>query len=164
MEIKKTINLLESFIKNPSRGLPEDIFLFVTRITPMVNVDLLIKNELNQTLLTWRKDGLFPASWHIPGGIIRHKEKIADRIKVVAKKELRAEVKFKKEPLAVNEVMCPFKNRSHFISLLYQCKLISPLDESLKFKKGIPKPGQWKWHNKCPENIISVHKMYKKFI
>jgi len=52
MEIKKVINLLESSIKNSSQGLPEDIFLFVSRITPMVNVDLLIKNEQNQTLLT----------------------------------------------------------------------------------------------------------------
>lgn len=164
MEIKKVINLLESFIKNPSQGLPEEIFLFATRITPMVNVDLLIKNEQNQTLLTWRDDGYFQPSWHVSGGVIRYKEAISDRIKAVAKSELGAEVRFKKEPLVVNEIMCPFKNRSHFISLLYECKLTSPLDENLEFKKGVPKPGQWKWHNKCPDNIIPVHKMYQKFI
>lgn len=164
MEIKEAINLLESLIKNPSHGLPEDIFLFVTRITPMVNVDLLIKNKKNQTLLTWREDGLFPSSWHIPGGIIRHKEKIADRIEAVAKKELGAKLTFKKEPLAINEIMCPFKNRDHFISLLYQCKLITSPDKNLQFKKGIPKPGQWAWHSRCPNNIIPVHKIYQKLI
>jgi len=165
MEIKNIIDLLESSIKNPRQGLSEEIFLFVSRITPIINVDLLIKNEQNQTLLTWREDGYYPPSWHIPGGIIRYKEAISDRIKAVAKNELGARVKFKKEPLAINEVIIPKrKNRGHSISLLYECALTSPLDKNLKYEKGIPKPGQWAWHSKCPKNIISVHKMYRKFI
>lgn len=164
MEIKKAINLLESLIKDPSQGLPEDIFLFASRITPMINVDLLIKNEKNQTLLTWRDDGYYLAGWHIPGGIIRYKEKIAHRIQVVAAKEFGAKLTFKREPLAVNEIMFSFKNRAHFISLLYQCKLISSPDRNLKFKKGTPKPGQWAWFSKCPDNIIPVHKIYQEFI
>ncbi len=166
MEIKKIIDSLESLIKNPSQGLPEDVFLFVSRITPIINVDLLIKNKGNQTLLTWRDDSYYSAGWHIPGGIVRYKETISDRINAVAKNELGARVKFKKSPLAINEVIYPpkRKNRGHFISLLYECTLISLLDENLKYEKGIPKPGQWAWHNKCPKNIIFVHKMYRKFI
>ena len=82
----------------------------------------------------------------------------------MAKKELGAKLTFKREPLAVNEIILPFKNRGHFISLLYQCKLISSLDKNLKFKNGVPKPGQWTWHSKCPDNIIPVHKMYQRFI
>ncbi|MDP2923379.1 MAG: NUDIX hydrolase, partial [Candidatus Omnitrophota bacterium] len=73
MEIKQKIDLLESLIKNPSERLPEDIFLFVSRITPIINVDLLIKNKQNHTLLTWRDDGFYPPGWHIPGGIVRYK-------------------------------------------------------------------------------------------
>lgn len=164
MEIKKTIDLLESLIKNPSDGLPKDAFLFISRMTPLINVDLLIKNEKEQTLLTWRDDGYHGPGWHIPGSIIRYKEKVADRIDAVAKKELGARVNFKKEPLAINEVICSRKTRGHFISLLYECKLISSLDKGLKFGKGTPKSGQWAWHDKCPDNIISVHKMYEKFI
>lgn len=165
MKIKKIIDLLESLIEDPSEGLPEEIFLFVSRITPIINVDLLIKNEQNQTLLTWRDDGYYPAGWHIPGGIVRYKEKISDRIKAVAASELGARIKFKKESLVVNEVIIPARrNRGHFISLLYECTLISPLDENLKYEKGIPKPGQWAWYNKCPKNIIPVHRMYRKFI
>ena len=165
LEIKNIIDSLVSLIKNPSKGLPEEIFLFVSRFTPIINVDLLIKNEQNQTLLTWRDDGYYPAGWHIPGGIVRYKEKISDRIKAVAASELGARIKFKKEPLAVNEVIIPSRrNRGHFISLLYECKLISPLNENLKYEKGIPKPGQWAWHTKRPKNIISVHRMYRKFI
>lgn len=164
-KIKKVIGLLESLIKNPTEGLPEDIFLFISRITPIVNVDLLIKNKKKQTLLTWRDDGYYPAGWHIPGGIIRYKEKISDRIKAVAKNELGTCVKFKREPLTINEVIIPLrKNRGHFISILYESKLIRPLDEKLRYKKGVPKPGQWAWHKKYPNNIIPVHKMYRKFI
>jgi colanic acid biosynthesis protein WcaH len=129
-------------------------------------VDLLIKNNENQTLLTWRDDNYHGPGWHIPGGIIRYKEKILNRINIVAKNELGVKVKFKKEPLAINEIINPKRrNRGHFISLLYECKLITPLDKKLEFKKGTPKPGQWAWHNKCPDNLLSVHKkIYRKFI
>ncbi len=165
MKIKQKVDLLESLIKNPSKGLPEVIFLFVSRITPIINVDLLIKNELEYTLLTWRDDGFYPPGWHIPGGIIRYKETISDRINAVARSELGTRIKFKKDPLAINEVIHHLrKNRGHFISLLYESTLVSSPDENLKFKKGIPTPGQWAWHKKCPDNIISVHKMYRKFI
>lgn len=165
MEIKEIIDLLESLIENPSERLPEDIFLFVSRITPLVNVDLLIKNVQNHTLLTWRDDGFYPPSWHVPGGIIRYKETIADRINAVAATELGVKVEFKKDPMTINEVIHPSrKARSHFISLLYECRLINSLNEGLKYEKGTPKPGEWAWHRKCPDNIISVHEMYRKYI
>ena len=76
MELREIIDILESSIPNPSKGLPEEVFLFVSRITPLINVDLLIKNEQNHTLLTWRNDSYY-LGWHIPGGIIRYKETIA---------------------------------------------------------------------------------------
>jgi colanic acid biosynthesis protein WcaH len=165
LEIKKILDLLESLIKNPSVGLPEDIFLFTSRITPLINVDLLIKNEQNHTLLTWRDDGYYPPGWHIPGGIIRYKETIADRIHAVASTELNVDVKFEKDPLAINELINPSRrNRGHFISLLHKCTLISSPDNNLRYEKGIPRPGEWAWHNKCPDNIISVHEIYRKFM
>lgn len=165
MELKKLIDLLESLIKNPSAGLLNDVFLFVSRITPIINVDLLIKNDQSQTLLTWRDDGYYPSGWHIPGGIIRYKETLSARINAVAASELGAQIKFKKVPLAINEVIHPTrKNRGHFISLLYACDLTSPLDKNLRYEKGVPKPGEWAWHDQCPGNIISVHEMYRKFI
>ncbi len=165
MEIKKLIDLLESCIGNPSKGLPDDVFLFLSRITPLINVDLLIKNKENHTLLTWRDDGYYPPGWHIPGGIIRYKETATTRIKAVAATELGACVKFKKDPLAIKEVIHPSrKNRGHGISLLYECSLISPIDENRRYEKGAPKPGEWAWHERCPNNIIKIHEMYRNFI
>ncbi len=164
MDLKKQIKLLESHIKNPSKGLPEEIFLFVSRITPLINVDLLIKNKQKETLLTWRDDGIFSPGWHVPGGIIRHREPIAHRIHAVALNELGARVKVKQPPLAMNELVVTTKSvRGHTISLLYACELISPLDPDLKYEKGTPKPGEWTWHRKCPRNLISVHRIYRKF-
>ena len=131
----------------------------------MVNVDLLIKNEHNHTLLTWRDDGDYAPGWHIPGGIVRYKETISGRISAVAVSELGAEVEFEKDLLAINEVIhSSRKNRGHFISLLYECRPISSLDPKRKYEIGRPKPGEWAWHDGCPKDIITVHAMYRKFI
>ena len=166
MEVQAIIEQLKSLIGNPSQGLPEEIFLFVTSVTPMVNVDLLIKDERHRTLLTWREDAFYPPSWHIPGGIIRHKETFCDRIHAVAQSELGAKVVFRPEPLAMNEVMHPQQTtRNHFISFLYECMLVGPLDDKLRYGgTGKPRAGEWAWHEKCPDNLIPVHEMYRKFL
>ncbi|MFH0924534.1 MAG: NUDIX hydrolase [bacterium] len=165
MDINKLINLLEPLIKNPSEGLPEEIFLLVSRITPLINVDLLIKNDQDYTLLTWRDDGLYPPGWHIPGGIVRYKETMSERINAVAANELGARVMSKKDPLAINELIHPSRRvRGHFISLLYECTLISCPDENLRYKEGPPQKGEWAWHNKCPNDLLSIHEIYRKFI
>jgi ADP-ribose pyrophosphatase YjhB (NUDIX family) len=165
MEYKKNIDLLETLIQNSSEGLPEEVFLFISRMTPLVNVDLLIKNEQNQTLLTWRDDGYWHPGWHVPGGIIRYKETIATRVKAVAKNEFGAEVEFEPAPLAMNELFHPTRrNRGHFISLLYQCRLITQPDENLRCRNNTPKPHEWMWHSFCPTNMISVHDIYRHYI
>ena len=56
------------------QDLPEELFRFISTISPLVNVDLLIKDDTNRTLLTWRDDEHYGAGWHVPGGIIRFKE------------------------------------------------------------------------------------------
>jgi ADP-ribose pyrophosphatase YjhB (NUDIX family) len=159
------IEELESLIGDPSKGLPEDVFLFLSRVTPMINVDLLIQDEAGRTLLTWREDAYNAPGWHIPGGIIRFKETFADRIHAVARLELGTTVSFREEPLAVNQVIHPSrKDRGHFISLLYACRLLAPPDEGLRHSGGVARPGAWAWHVACPEKLISVHEMYRRFL
>ena len=165
MKIQHAINVLSSSIEDPREGLPEEIFLFISQVTPLVNVDLLIKDDQNRTLLTWRDDGYCRPGWHIPGGIIRFKETIDTRIKAVARHELGAEVDFAPVPLAINEVIHPSRKiRGHLISLLFRCTLMTPLAESRFYKIGNPKPGDWMWHDTFPENMILVHEMYRQFI
>ena len=150
---------------NPRMGLPHETFLLVSQCTPMINVDLLVKNDRNQTLLTWRADEFYGPGWHIPGGIIRFKETFSSRINAVARTELGCEVSFNPVPIALNEVMAAHRDvRGHFISLLFECTLSSPPAENLKFQDGMPKNGEWQWHDRSPEDLIRVHEMYRAYI
>ena len=81
------ISSISKTIKNPTVGLPDEIFYFVSSITPLVCVDLLIKEEKG-ILLTWRQDEFYGPGWHLPGGVMRFKEKAHLRIIKTAKKEL----------------------------------------------------------------------------
>jgi len=163
--IHKYISNLENKILNPKKGLGEEIFLFISRIIPLINVDLLIKDKRLGILLTWRKKSEnYPAGWHVPGGMIRVNEKIYNRVIKVAKNELGIKIIFKNKPLAVNEIHLKQKNRSHCISLLYLCKPINKPDIRKKFKGLLPLAGQWKWFKKAPKNLIKPHKIYKKFL
>lgn len=163
MDTGAAIRTLDSCIDDASQGLPEDIFLFVTGITPMVNVDLLIRDDRGCTLLTWRDDGYCAAGWHVPGGIVRFKERMEDRIHAVAASELDTSVRFTPEPLAVNEVIHPSRGvRGHFVSFLFECILLGSPSPCLRLGQGAPKPGQWAWHKECPDNLVSVQDMYKE--
>src|SRR5204863_6588665 len=92
------IAALEAEIGDPREGLPEDVFRFVSRITPLANVDLLIEDPRRGTLLTWREDQFFGAGWHLPGGIVRYKETARQRVRACAQHELGADVVFDETP------------------------------------------------------------------
>ena len=135
MNTKEAIGYLEKQVKNPKEGLPLELFLFLTKYTPMVNVDLLIKDEKGRTLLSWRNDEFHDAGWHVPGGIIRFKEMMKDRLQKVAKTEIGINIKFEDKPIAVNEIILKQEVRGHFISFLYRGKLPSdfvPENKGLK--------------------------------
>jgi len=163
VNIHKAIEFLEKQIPNPSLGLPEEIFLFISRTTPLVNVDLLIKDENNRTLLSWRDDQYAGKGWHVPGGIVRFKEKLEERVQEVAKKEIGTAVKFDPIPLAINQMICERDIRGHFVSILYKCFLSGkfiPKNKGLSNKD----PGYLMWHDSCPTNLIKVHEIYRHYI
>ena len=158
----REIDEILKVIEDPKKGLPEEVFLFLTQLTPMVNVELLIKDRLKGTLLTWRHDEFYGPDWHLPGGIIRFKELAETRVKKVAEKELDATVSFLNKPLEINEIMNKDRDvRGHFLSLLYECKLTSPLNEANMFDINSPKNGSWRWFQSCPENLIYQHEIYR---
>ncbi len=164
-----TMNNLIKNKNNLAIELGEDIFQLVSAITPIVNVDLLIKNKFNQTLLTWREDNFFGPGWHIPGGVIRYKELISSRIVKVAQNELKiTKIKEISKLLALNEYLAVRRVRGHGISLLYECKLYE-LDEK-KFRVYLNKDKKIKidkrgmWHTSCPKNLIEEQRCYQKFI
>ncbi|MFA5880512.1 MAG: NUDIX domain-containing protein [Candidatus Margulisiibacteriota bacterium] len=163
MNILDAIKILDQESPNPLQGLPEEIFLFITRSTPMINVDLLIKDERGRTLLSWRNDTFHEPGWHIPGGIIRYKEEISTRIIKVAENEIGIKLDFKPQPIAMNEIILEQRNRGHFISLLYQCFLSADY-ELLNHNLVKTDQGYLAWHDHCPLNLIKVHEIYREFI
>ncbi len=164
-DLKFHLNKVLEYIKNAKDGLPIDVFYFVSQLTPLINVDLLVKNKKGQVLLTWRNDRFYGPAWHIPGGIIRFKEKIEDRIQKVAQLELGASVRFAPEPIHIRGLINTERDvRGHFISLLILCELTTDLPQDRAFIKGDPKPGEWAWHNRAPKNLLSVHEAFRKYI
>ena len=155
---------LESAIGDPRQGLPEDVFLFVSRITPLINVDLLIQDDRGRTLLTWRDDGHFGSGWHVPGGIIRYKETIAERIQACAGEELAVQVSFEPAPIAILETIVDSRDRGHAISLLFRCRLLGPPDPSRNADAGAPSAGDWRWHEMPPPDLLAVQGQYARFL
>jgi len=163
MNIHEAIEFLDKQISDPSSGLPEELFLFISRLTPMVNVDLLIKDENGRTLLSWRDDSFAGAGWHLPGGIVRFKEKLKERVLKVAETEIGTVVEFDPVPVTINQVICKHDTRGHFISILYKCFLSNKF---IPMNTGLTNTdkGYLMWHDSCPENMVEVHEMYRKYI
>lgn len=162
--LQASLQVIDLLVPNARSGLPQELFYSVSRLTPLVNVDLLIADELDRILLTWRQDAFSGPGWHIPGGIIRFKESASERIAAVAKTELGAEVTHEQRPAEVNEFLVPHREvRGHFISLLYRCTLVSQLDLTLKAELERPQNGQWAWFETCPEALIKSHLIYRHY-
>jgi ADP-ribose pyrophosphatase YjhB (NUDIX family) len=156
--------VLELWIGNPTAGLPEEFFLFISRFTPLINVDLLIQDGSRGTLLTWRQDETYGDGWHVPGGIIRYKETAEARIHATARAELGADVEFDPQPLAIEQSIEPERReRGHFISMLYRCHLAGPPDAAMRYVEGRPERGQWSWHPQCPADLIPAQARYRRF-
>lgn len=155
---------LDAWVAEPAGGLPEEFFLFLSRFTPLVNVDLWIQDERRRTLLTWRHDDTYGAGWHVPGGIIRYKETAEDRIRATALRELGTDVAFERQPMAVEQTIDPDRReRGHFISLVYRCRLLGPPYPALRYAQDEPRRGQWAWHAGCPPDLIAAQAHYRRF-
>jgi colanic acid biosynthesis protein WcaH len=156
---------LDAWADTPERGLPSEFFRFLSRLMPLVNVDLLIVDEHFGTLLTWRDDENYGPGWHVPGGIIRYKETAETRIRQTAKDELGAGVEFDMEPIAIEQnIHAARRERGHMISMLYRCRLTGPPAERLRLNPAAPEAGHWGWHRGCPANLIAEQDRYRRFL
>jgi ADP-ribose pyrophosphatase YjhB (NUDIX family) len=167
--LNKSIKLLQAAMEeaevNPCDGLPYDLFLFSTTLFPFINVDLFVENNNRQLLLSWRDDEYYGAGWQIPGGIIRMKETIEERIHKTACSELGCDIcGFDRNPIAVGENIVHIHRdglnnqleRAHNIALLYKCFLP---DDYVIDNSGITEyqNGFLKWFDSIPDNILECH-------
>lgn len=164
---------LKSLLKDckPEKGLGQELFLLVSSLTPIVNVDLLVYNDKGQFLLTWRNDPHCGKGWHVPGGCIRFKETFEERIKKVAQKELGIKnIQYDKEPIKVFEIISHEQRnienqneRAHFITMVYKC--YAPIDFSIdnqSVKEG--EVGYMKWFDNLPDDLLSIQSCYREII
>lgn len=158
------LSALKSRIQDPHAGLPEDIFLFASSITPMVNVDLLVRDSAGRILLSWRDDEFCGQGWHVPGGIVRFRERLLERLQRTALAEFGCPVRLEApEPELVEFFRPDGQNvRGHFITFIYHCRLAENPDTP----PDAAKPGEvghLAFHASFPENMIPVHNYYRKF-
>lgn len=150
-------------IGDPARGLPDPAFAFALEIVPMINVDLLVRDDRGRTLLAWREDA-FGRGWHIPGGIIRRDETFADRIRAVADGELGLDVEHEAQPSFVLDVGRRY-GRGHFVSLLFHCTPKSSFRRPGLFgDEKLPLPEQLAWFAGAPVDLYPVHREYPAWI
>jgi colanic acid biosynthesis protein WcaH len=162
---EQIFDALDRWASTPSHGLPLDLFRFLSRIMPLINVDLLITDPHLGTLLTWRHDEDYGPGWHVPGGIIRYKETAETRLHLTARAELDADIVWEAEPIHIAQSIEPVKReRGHMISMLYRCRLTSPPAERLQCNPAAPAVGHWRWHRECPPNLITQQEHYRRFL
>ncbi|WP_227170182.1 hypothetical protein [Enterocloster lavalensis] len=154
----------------PEKGLELDLFLMVSSMTPIVNIDLFVTDDVGRILFSWRDDKHCGRGWHIPGGCVRFKETLDKRIHLTAVDELGSDVIYSSRPLFVSEniandelaVVQNHNERAHFISLLYDCKLV---DESiLQNCDGQNIVGHLKWFDRLPDDFLEIQYYYRPLI
>ncbi len=156
--------LLEQANIDKRNGLPERLFLCISSLIPIANVDLLILDGSGRLLLSYREDAFFGAGWHIPGGCLRFGETMLQRIHETAQLELGFDVRVCRDnPLAVRDVIRePLVGsvvpdaRGHNLAVLYLCSLPPEAEASIETASG----GKIRWFERIPEDILPVHAVY----
>ena len=156
---------------HPEEGLGKELFLQVSALVPIVNVDLLVYNSKGQFLLTWRDDPHCGRGWHVPGGCIRFKETFEERIRKVAKNELGlVDFTFDKDPLKVFEIIDNGRReidnqneRAHFIALAYKCYAPDDYEIDNRGKKE-GNVGYIKWFDRLPGDFLGIQSCYKEIL
>ncbi len=153
----------------PEEGLGTEIFQFISSLTPIVNVDLLLLNDCGEVLLSWRDDAYCGQGWHIPGGCVRLLETLDKRIHLTALNELGFDVDYDPAPILISEDIAgrriteyPNMERAHFISLLFRCYAKdSGAPKNLDYLNA---PSQWRWFREIPDSFLDVQSFYKSYL
>ncbi|WP_406828069.1 GDP-mannose mannosyl hydrolase [Microbulbifer sp. ARAS458-1] len=91
-----------------AKKLPREIFKTVVSSTPLVSIDLVVRNDLGEILLGERLNRPAQGCWFVPGGRIVKNESLADAFLRLTEEELGVAV-----PVEQAEFIGPFE---HFYS------------------------------------------------
>jgi colanic acid biosynthesis protein WcaH len=165
-QIVELSNELRNLNIDAHNGLPEELFLLVSGIIPVPNVDLLITNSHNQILLSWRDDIYYGKGWHIPGGCMRYGETMQERVQKTALNEIGSTVIINGEPIAIRDAIREYRDgiehpneRGHNVAILFDCSL--PKNFAIDNRGKIEtEAGYLKWFDKIPDNMLRIHDVY----
>jgi ADP-ribose pyrophosphatase YjhB (NUDIX family) len=161
MTVETDLENILANMSDPRNGLPDEVFHFIRKVTPLINVDLLIRRD-GHALLAWREDE-YDKGWHVPGGIVRFREAFHARIDAVALTEIGATVESEPSPCNLAEIR--ELRRGHFVSLLYRCRLTSEIDPARIYSgHGKPANGSLSWIEGVPDNLYPMQLFYKDWL
>ncbi|MBE7190306.1 hypothetical protein [Jatrophihabitans endophyticus] len=155
-----TLETILRKLDGPGAELPPVLFRFVTEIVATSNVDLLVRDERNRVLLSWRADG-FGSGWHVPGSIIRHREEIAHRIESCAADEFGCPLAVSDRPAALIQI---FDDRGHSMSLCFPARLAGTPTRPLVTERDTPEAGDLCWFDAVPDQLYPSHLVYREVI
>ena len=166
-ESKQMVDRLRDLELDASQGLDEELFLMVSSLVPIPNVDMLITNDEGQILLSYREDEFYGRSWHIPGGCMRFGETFEHRLIETSKKEIGCEVSINPEPIAVRNVLrgpnprqTHPNERGHNVAILFECHLPEGFVIDNKDKKPFEN-GYLKWFDTLPDDFLKIQFVFE---
>ena len=115
----------------PRPLLPRETLIGVVRHTPLVSIDLILRDGRGEVLLGWRRNRPAQASWFVPGGRILKDERVAEALRRIAQAELglTADEVAAARPAGVFEHLYPdnFADEpgigTHYVVLAYEARV-----------------------------------------
>ncbi len=152
------------------KGLGTELFLYLSTLVPIVNVDLLVTDHTERILLAWRDDPHSGTGWHVPGRCIRFRETIDEAIRRCAQEELGTDVEHTVDPIAVyeflrNDVRDKVKDqreRAHLITLTYGCFLQQDFSDAPLNRIPAGNPGCLRWFDTLPGDLLPLQECYRR--
>ena len=153
--------IIEIFSIDPKKDLGKPLFEVVSGMVPNVNVDLLCYDSSNRFALVYRHDRFYGPGWHIPGGVLRFKERLENRLTLTAKRELQINSITEISKINISEIFAKDRDvRGHFISFLFRAKS-KELDKNGNFNPRTNyENGSIAMFSKPPNNLIEQHKRF----
>lgn len=113
----------------PASWLDRETFRQIVSRTPLISIDLIVRNELGQVLLGQRLNRPAQGYWFVPGGRVRKDELLAEAFRRLTQEELGIQL-----PLSDAHFLGPFEHfyndnfsgsdfSTHYVVLGYEISL-----------------------------------------
>jgi len=139
--------------------MPRDIFKTIVSCTPLVSIDLIVRDPEQRVLLGWRRNRPAQHCWFVPGGRINKDETIAEAFRRITRDELglgvsRENARF----LGVYEHLYPdcFDGEdvsTHYVVLAHELTLALPGD--------LPPEQHERYCWLSPSELLSSHHVHE---